>query len=101
MQIEELQSRLESGEVVRLSGTGATEALAGFELVHEEDTRLAGPIRILRAGNLVAVAERPEPGELVFRRMEHQAAAEAFIKDRLETYERMWDGCGCRIDYDH
>jgi hypothetical protein len=21
------------------------------------------------------------------------------VQRRLEQYERMWDGCGCRIDY--
>ena len=22
-----------------------------------------------------------------------------FVKGRLDTYERMWDGCGCRVSY--
>jgi len=25
--------------------------------------------------------------------------AEDFVKDRLDFYERKWDGCGCKIDY--
>ena len=22
-----------------------------------------------------------------------------FVAERMDQYERMWDGCGCRIDY--
>jgi hypothetical protein len=99
MDNHELLSRLKAGEVVPLRGAEAESALAAFELVREEDARLFGPIRILRAGDDVLVAERPEPGELAFRRLAGLAEAEAFVRERLETYERMWDGCGCRIDY--
>jgi hypothetical protein len=35
----------------------------------------------------------------VIRRLADEAAAARFVADRLATYERMWDGCGCRIDY--
>ena len=27
-------------------------------------------------------------------------AAEEFVRRRLEIYERMWDGCGCKVNYD-
>lgn len=101
MKIEELLERLENDTVVRLRGAAAEQALARLELVREEDTRLSGPIRIFRAGDTVLVAEHPEPGEIAFRRLAGMPKADSFVKDRLETYERMWDGCGCRIDYDH
>jgi hypothetical protein len=22
-----------------------------------------------------------------------------FVRERLEAYDRMWDGCGCKVDY--
>ena len=25
--------------------------------------------------------------------------SKGFVEDRLTDYERMWDGCGCKIDY--
>ena len=28
-----------------------------------------------------------------------QVDATAFVMKRTEEYERMWDGCGCRIEY--
>jgi hypothetical protein len=101
MDTASLLTRLKAGEIVSLKGDEATRVLESFDLLEEKDTRLSGPIRILRVGEMVVVAERPEPGELVFRRMTDRAAADAFVKERLDTYERMWDGCGCRIDYHH
>lgn len=26
-------------------------------------------------------------------------AADAFVQKRMEEYERMWDGCGVKVDY--
>ncbi len=37
--------------------------------------------------------------ESVEGNFEDLEAARRFVEDRMETYERMWDGCGCRIDY--
>ena len=31
--------------------------------------------------------------------MEVRETAERFVEDRLSDYERMWDGCGCKIEY--
>lgn len=31
--------------------------------------------------------------------MEPRNHAEAFLQDRINRYERMWDGCGCGIRY--
>ena len=27
-------------------------------------------------------------------------AAGRFVDNRLAAYDRMWDGCGCKVDYD-
>ena len=46
-----------------------------------------------------AALEQPAPDTWVVRRLGERAEADRFIQDRLAQYERMWDGCGCRIDY--
>ena len=28
-----------------------------------------------------------------------ESEARAFVEERLETYDRMWDGCGCKVHY--
>lgn len=27
------------------------------------------------------------------------AEARSFVDGRLETYDNMWNGCGCKVDY--
>jgi hypothetical protein len=45
------------------------------------------------------VQEETPDRVVLTRRMATREAAEAFVNDRLEIYERMWDGCGCKINY--
>ena len=33
------------------------------------------------------------------RIVDAREAARRFVEHRLGQYERIWDGCGCRIDY--
>jgi hypothetical protein len=47
----------------------------------------------------LAALEQPSAGERVLRRLSDAEEAQRFVKGRLEAYERMWDGCGCKIDY--
>jgi hypothetical protein len=101
MDLEEAVRRLEEGEVVPLP-TGEWEALSGaFEVVHSQDTLVSGMITLLHQGDLYAVMEEPGPDERVLRGFVGEVSARGFIAERMETYERMWDGCGCRIDYYH
>jgi hypothetical protein len=78
------------------------EALLGHaRRLRDVDAGLWGTIRLLELdpGSLVLVQEQSDKHELLVRRFADRAAAEAFIEARLATYERMWDGCGCRVDY--
>ncbi len=45
------------------------------------------------------VQEETPDGQILLRRLGSREAAEEFVEDRLATYERMWDGCGCKVDY--
>ncbi len=100
MTSEELAHRLAGGEVVRLPAA-AWDAIAGsFEEVERHDTKIAGDIVILRLEAGLAAVEEPAAGERVVRRLSDGEAVRRFIEGRMESYDRMWDGCGCRIDYD-
>ena len=84
-----------------LLGPAACEAiLARAEIVREEATMLAGPIRVLAVDGGIQVLEEAPDGRRLLRDYPDRAAADAFVDRRLETYDRMWDGCGCKIDYD-
>ncbi len=43
--------------------------------------------------------EQAADDQFVVRRFADANERELFVERRLGQYERMWDGCGCRIDY--
>lgn len=92
--------RLARGEIVRLSSADWQALRDSFATIEEHDTQLAGALLIVQAtdGTLAAV-EAPTAAERVVRRLADRAAADAFVEERLATYNRMWDGCGCKVDY--
>lgn len=96
---EKLWTRLERERIVVLTAGEWERVAERFEIVERHDTKLAGSLLLVRDGRGLAAVEQPEPGRKVFRRLAGEEEARSFIRDRLETYDRMWDGCGCRIDY--
>ena len=97
---DELDDRMTRGEIVALSRDDWEGLSVGYEILRQEDTKLAGLISLLRGPTGLVLMEEPKPGKRVLRPMADEATAEQFIRDRMAMYDRMWDGCGCRIDYD-
>jgi len=94
----ELARRLAAERVVELDGAENTELLARARVVREADTGIAGAIRILEIDDMVLVQEHTQDRRPVVRRVPDLEAAGRFVDDRLATYDRMWDGCGCKVD---
>jgi len=99
MEVGELIAQIGDIAIVALDGEALPELLEAAEVIRADDTCIAGWIRILRINDHFAVQEQTPDGELLVRRLVSREAAERFIEDRLNDYERMWDGCGCTIDY--
>ena len=99
MDIDALLEKLGEASRLDLSPDELTGLLEEAELVREEDTCISGMIRILRLNNIVLVQEQTPDHEIVVRIRPTVEAAEEFVAGRLATYERMWDGCGCKVDY--
>jgi predicted aminopeptidase len=100
MSPEQLVSRLDGESIVRLAAADWDALAPRFTLVERHDTFLRGDLLIVRTPAGLAAVESPSTGDRVVRRLASEEAARRFVADRLETYERMWNGCGCRIDYD-
>jgi len=99
MQLQELEQRLARGEIVRLA-TPAWEALAEFFTVRaQHDTTVSGLLHIIEREGRTAAVEEPTRLERVVRPLGDGQAVDAFVAKRLATYERMWDGCGCKVNY--
>lgn len=96
---EDVGTLLEGAAVVEVSADELEGLLAAGRLAREVDTRLSGPIRVLTVGDAVLFQEQTPRGLLLVRRLPTLTDADRLIDDRLATYERMWDGCGCKVDY--
>ncbi len=77
------------------------ELLSSATVVREEDSCISGMLRILRLQDgAILVQEETPAREVLVRTRPSLEAAEAFVRGRLEVYERMWDGCGCKVNYE-
>jgi predicted site-specific integrase-resolvase len=75
------------------------ELLALSKIIIEENTYISDKIRLLKFKDELILQEKSTKDEYLIRIMKTKKEAEELIKERLEIYNRMWDGCGCRIDY--
>jgi hypothetical protein len=97
--VEEFREKIAGGGTVPLSAP-EWEALApSFPEVEKHETLLAGQLVIFRVGDEMAAVEAPSKAARVARLLGGEVKVRAFVAKRLEEYERMWDGCGVKIDY--
>ena len=73
--------------------------LENSEILRVEDTHLSDLIRVLRYDDNIFIQETTFKNEILIRKMDSIKDVEYFVKERLDYYERKWDGCGCKIDY--
>ena len=94
------QRRWKGRSIVVLRADELSELIESAELLREDDTCIAEKIRILRVDDRILVQEQvPETKKVILRELPSREEANRFVEDRLSTYDRMWDGCGCKIDY--
>ena len=73
--------------------------LDNSELLKIEDTHLSDFIRVLKYEDNLFIQETTFKNEILIRKMNSMKDVDYFVKERLDFYERKWDGCGCKIDY--
>lgn len=99
MNIDDFRDRLAAGGTVPLSAE-EWEGLAGeFPVVERHETQLAGELLVVQMGGYLAAVEAPSKDARVARLLGGPAEAHAFVLRRMEEYERMWDGCGVKVEY--
>jgi hypothetical protein len=90
---------LEENDYLIISPQDLGNLLSEFNLISETDTILSDNIRILEHKDLIFVQETSNKQEIIIRRLKDESAAKDLINQRLDIYEKMWDGCGCKVDY--
>lgn len=73
--------------------------LENSEIIRVEDTHLSDFIRVLKYDEKLFVQEITFKKEIIIRKVNSAEDADKFVQDRLDFYDRKWDGCGCKIDY--
>ncbi|MEJ2105070.1 MAG: hypothetical protein P8X47_10905 [Ignavibacteriaceae bacterium] len=73
--------------------------LSESETIIEKDTHISDKIRLLKLDDDLIIQEKTTKDELLIRSVKSKKEAEELIKARLEIYDKMWDGCGCKVDY--
>lgn len=88
------------GGVVSIDRQDLERLLAASTVVEEREV-MTGPVRVIErdSDSALFVQESTDDGVLVLRAVPSLEEALRFLDLRLTQYERMWDGCGCRIDY--
>jgi len=73
--------------------------LENSETIRIEETHLSDFIRVLKFEGKLFVQETTFKQEIIIRKMNSMKDVDSFVQERLDYYERKWDGCGCKIDY--
>lgn len=99
MKIKEIFERALSANYLIIDEADLTPVLESSELIRIEDTHLSDFIRLLKYNENLFIQETTFKKEILIRKMNSIQDADRFIQERLDYYERKWDGCGCKIDY--
>jgi hypothetical protein len=79
--------------------TELDELLSHSKMITEEYTYISDKIRLFEFEDDLIIQEKTTKNEYLIRNVKTKKEAEDFITDRLEIYNRMWDGCGCKVNY--
>jgi hypothetical protein len=100
MDAARLSDLLERGDIVRITPEERERVLelaADFEIPGE---RYTGRPTLIRHEGRLAALEEVSRESFALRPLADEDEARAFLKRRRDEFDRMWDGCGCKIDYD-
>jgi hypothetical protein len=99
MKIDEVVEKLKDQNFLILPKENLEEILAHVSILEDKDTLMSDHIRILKWNDVILVQEITSKNELAIRIVDSIEQANHFVGERMETYERMWDGCGCKVNY--
>ncbi len=99
MEAKEIFNKALNSNYLIIEEDDLKSVLENSEIIRTEDTHLSDFIRLIKYGNNLFVQEVTFKKEIIIRRMNSIEDADKFIQERLDFYERKWDGCGCKIDY--
>jgi hypothetical protein len=100
MDDDRLSEILESGEIAWITPAEGAEVASLAEVVEINGASFDGGPTLLRHRGRLAALEEARADAWVLRPLDGEDEARSFLERRSIEYDRMWDGCGCRIDYE-
>ncbi len=99
MEAKEIFNKAENSKYQMIGKDQLKSVLDNSEIIRVEDTHLSDFIRLIKFQENLYVQETTNNNEIIIRKVSSIKDADSFIKERLDFYERKWDGCGCKINY--
>jgi len=92
-------TQMENSTYTTINKEQLHEIKSSSELIYEEDTLISDFIRIFKINDLYIFQEKTPKGKILTRKFENESDAKNMVNIRLDIYEKMWNGCGCKVDY--
>jgi hypothetical protein len=99
MDFSKLNIVLQRKTFLMITEVELNELLLKSQRIVEKDTLISDKIRLLKHNNQLILQEKTTKDEYLIRMVKSVEVGEELIKQRMEIYDRMWDGCGCKVDY--
>ncbi len=99
MDAKDIFDRISNSKYLIIEESELKPVLDNAEIVRIEDTHLSDFIRLIKYNGNLFIQETTFKKEIIVRKVSSIKDADKFIQERLDFYERKWDGCGCKIDY--
>lgn len=90
---------LQKNNYLMITEIELNDLLLKSQIIVEKDTLISDKIRLLKHSNQLILQEKTTKDEYLIRMVKSLEEGEELIKQRMEIYDRMWDGCGCKVDY--
>ena len=103
MNVKDLIRKFGKNKILILSEELLPEILnlENVRICQVDETNISDKIRILKIDQEIIIQEITLNHELCLRKMKNLLDAKSLVQERLNTYEKMWDGCGCKVEYYH
>lgn len=99
MDMDRLVTEMKDRLSYLMSPAKLDDLLNSCEIIFERDTLISGFIRILKYKDYFITQETTNKNEVALRLYDSREKADELVQDHLDTYDQMWDGCGCKVDY--
>ncbi len=91
--------KLKINNYIKIMQSDLDALITQSKILLEKDTLISDKIRILQLDNCIFFQEMTGKREFLVRKMKDLNSANELMAKRMEIYEKMWDGCGCKVDY--